>query len=133
MVTLRGLGLLLIFSAFVNATGQDKPPSTIANSGQGPSRKLNSTADVQSIVRSRRLATIAVPYTIRMGTGFVRATVTLSRPWCIVSCARSRFHPGLSFSSHAANSAGEAHFYRDIYDHDAALEEALAKGYPYPK
>ena len=31
----------------------------------------------------------------------------------------------------AAN--GEADFYGDIYGHDAALEEALAKGYPYPK
>lgn len=28
---------------------------------------------------------------------------------------------------------GEAHFYRDIYGHDAALGEALTKGYPYPK
>jgi murein L,D-transpeptidase YcbB/YkuD len=28
---------------------------------------------------------------------------------------------------------GEVHFYRDIYGHDAALETALAKGYPYPK
>jgi murein L,D-transpeptidase YcbB/YkuD len=28
---------------------------------------------------------------------------------------------------------GEVHFYRDIYGHDAALEAALAKGYPYPK
>jgi len=28
---------------------------------------------------------------------------------------------------------GEVHFYRDIHGHDAALEAALAKGYPYPK
>ncbi len=28
---------------------------------------------------------------------------------------------------------GEVRFYRDIYGHDAALETALAKGYPYPK
>ena len=61
MVTLRGLGLLLIFAAFVNATGQDKPPSTIANSGQGPSRTLNSTANVQLIVRSGRLADLRWP------------------------------------------------------------------------
>ena len=27
---------------------------------------------------------------------------------------------------------GEVHFYDDIYGHDAALAEALAKGYPYP-
>ena len=27
---------------------------------------------------------------------------------------------------------GEIHFYRDIYGHDAELEKALAKGYPYP-
>jgi hypothetical protein len=24
------------------------------------------------------------------------------------------------------------HFYRDVYGHDASLEAALAKGYPYP-
>ena len=28
--------------------------------------------------------------------------------------------------------AGDIYFYRDIYGHDAALETALAKGYPYP-
>jgi len=28
---------------------------------------------------------------------------------------------------------GAVHFYRDIYGHDAALEAALSKGYPYPK
>lgn len=27
---------------------------------------------------------------------------------------------------------GEVHFYQDIYGHDASLEAALAKGYPYP-
>jgi len=27
---------------------------------------------------------------------------------------------------------GEIHFYRDVYGHDASLEAALAKGYPYP-
>ena len=27
---------------------------------------------------------------------------------------------------------GEVHFYRDVYGHDASLEAALAKGYPYP-
>lgn len=27
---------------------------------------------------------------------------------------------------------GEVHFYNDIYGHDAALSQALAKGYPYP-
>jgi murein L,D-transpeptidase YcbB/YkuD len=27
---------------------------------------------------------------------------------------------------------GEVHFYSDIYGHDAALSQALAKGYPYP-
>jgi len=26
----------------------------------------------------------------------------------------------------------EVHFFRDVYGHDAALEKALAKGYPYP-
>jgi murein L,D-transpeptidase YcbB/YkuD len=27
---------------------------------------------------------------------------------------------------------GIVHFYDDIYGHDATLEKALAKGYPYP-
>ena len=27
---------------------------------------------------------------------------------------------------------GTAHFFDDIYGHDASLEKALAKGYPYP-
>jgi len=27
---------------------------------------------------------------------------------------------------------GEVHFYNDIYGHDAALSQVLAKGYPYP-
>jgi murein L,D-transpeptidase YcbB/YkuD len=30
------------------------------------------------------------------------------------------------------NEDGIVHFYDDIYGHDAALEKALAKGYPYP-
>lgn len=61
MVTLRGLGLLLIFAAFIDAAGQDKAPSTIANSGQSPSRKLNSTANVQTIVPSGRLVDLRWP------------------------------------------------------------------------
>ena len=32
-----------------------------------------------------------------------------------------------------AEEDGDVHFYRDIYGHDATLEKALAKGYPYPK
>ena len=28
---------------------------------------------------------------------------------------------------------GDAHFFDDIYGHDASLEKILAKGYPYPK
>jgi len=28
---------------------------------------------------------------------------------------------------------GVVHFYDDIYGHDAALERALEKGYPYPR
>jgi len=27
---------------------------------------------------------------------------------------------------------GVVHFFDDIYGHDAALDKALAKGYPYP-
>jgi murein L,D-transpeptidase YcbB/YkuD len=28
---------------------------------------------------------------------------------------------------------GQVHFFDDLYGHDKALEEALAKGYPYPE
>jgi murein L,D-transpeptidase YcbB/YkuD len=31
------------------------------------------------------------------------------------------------------NSEGVVHFVSDIYGHDRALDEALARGYPYPE
>jgi len=31
------------------------------------------------------------------------------------------------------NSEGVVHFLEDIYGHDRALEQALARGYPYPE
>jgi L,D-transpeptidase YcbB len=36
------------------------------------------------------------------------------------------------YATAVVQQGGEVFFYRDIYGHDAALEEALAKGYPYP-
>jgi L,D-transpeptidase YcbB len=36
------------------------------------------------------------------------------------------------YATAVVQQEGEVFFYRDIYGHDAALEEALAKGYPYP-
>jgi len=36
------------------------------------------------------------------------------------------------YATALAYENGEVHFYDDIYKHDAALAEALAKGYPYP-
>lgn len=40
--------------------------------------------------------------------------------------------PVLLFYITALVENGDVNFYRDIYDHDVALERALAKGYPYP-
>jgi murein L,D-transpeptidase YcbB/YkuD len=50
-------------------------------------------------------------------------TVPLPRPVPIL----------IVYGTAVAEPNGEIHFYRDIYGHDAALEKALAKGYPYPK
>ena len=36
------------------------------------------------------------------------------------------------YGTAVAEENGEIHFYRDVYGHDASLEKALAKGYPYP-
>jgi murein L,D-transpeptidase YcbB/YkuD len=36
------------------------------------------------------------------------------------------------YATAIAEEDGEVHFYRDVYGHDASLEAALAKGYPYP-
>ena len=37
------------------------------------------------------------------------------------------------YGSVIVSSDGVVHFYDDIYKHDAALEQALDKGYPYPR
>ena len=36
------------------------------------------------------------------------------------------------YGTAVADEAGVMHFYRDIYGHDARLDAALKKGYPYP-
>jgi murein L,D-transpeptidase YcbB/YkuD len=33
----------------------------------------------------------------------------------------------------AVREDGDIYFYRDIYGYDAELQDALAKGYPYPR
>lgn len=50
-------------------------------------------------------------------------TVTLTKPVPIL----------IVYGTAVVDPNGEIHFYGDIYGHDAALEKALAKGYPYPK
>ena len=57
-----------------------------------------------------------------MQNGRDNVTVTLARsvPVFIV------------YGTAIAYENGEVHFYDDIYGHDAALAQALAKGYPYP-
>lgn len=57
-----------------------------------------------------------------MNTGKDNVTVRLNRavPVFIV------------YATALAYENGEVHFYDDIYQHDAALAQALAKGYPYP-
>ena len=49
-------------------------------------------------------------------------TVTLTAPVPIL----------IVYATAVVQQEGEVFFYRDIYGHDTALEEALAKGYPYP-
>ena len=39
---------------------------------------------------------------------------------------------GIVYATVIVTEDGIVHFYDDIYGHDAALEKALAKGYPYP-
>jgi murein L,D-transpeptidase YcbB/YkuD len=39
----------------------------------------------------------------------------------------------IAYQTAVVEENGEIHFFRDIYGHDATLEEELAKGYPYPK
>ena len=57
-----------------------------------------------------------------MQSGSDNVTITLARqvPVFIV------------YGTAIAYENGEVHFYNDIYGHDATLDHALAKGYPYP-
>lgn len=58
-----------------------------------------------------------------MEEGRDNVTVNLTKPTPIL----------LLYGTVVVQGDGKVHFYRDIYGHDAALEKALAKGYPYPK
>jgi L,D-transpeptidase YcbB len=58
-----------------------------------------------------------------MHEGKDNLTVSLKKPLPIL----------IVYGTAVVEANGEVHFYRDIYGHDAALESALAKGYPYPK
>ncbi|HEY1435212.1 MAG TPA: L,D-transpeptidase family protein [Thermoanaerobaculia bacterium] len=57
-----------------------------------------------------------------MQTGPDNVTVKLARPIPVF----------IVYATALAYENGEVHFYDDIYGHDASLEKALAKGYPYP-
>ena len=57
-----------------------------------------------------------------MQNGNDNVTVTLAR----------RVPVFIVYGTALAYENGEVHFYGDIYGHDAALAQALAKGYPYP-
>jgi len=57
-----------------------------------------------------------------MQNGSDNVTVTLAR----------RVPVFIVYGTALAYENGEVHFYGDIYKHDAALAQALAKGYPYP-
>jgi murein L,D-transpeptidase YcbB/YkuD len=37
------------------------------------------------------------------------------------------------YGTAVAEEDGTIHFFDDLYGHDAALEKALAKGYPFPR
>jgi len=58
-----------------------------------------------------------------MHEGRNNVTVALTKPVPIL----------IVYGTAIVEQNGDIHFYRDIYGHDAALEKALAKGYPYPK
>jgi murein L,D-transpeptidase YcbB/YkuD len=57
-----------------------------------------------------------------MREGRDNLTVPLSAPVPIL----------IVYGTALAQENGEVHFYRDVYGHDASLQKALAKGYPYP-
>ena len=58
-----------------------------------------------------------------MKSGRDNHTVTLKKPIPIV----------ILYGTVVVKEDGLVYFYQDIYGHDAALEKALAKGYPYPR
>src|SRR5262249_33030595 len=58
-----------------------------------------------------------------MQAGKDNVTVMLTKPVPIL----------IYYVSAVVQPDGSVNFYRDIYGHDAALEKALAKGYPYPR
>jgi murein L,D-transpeptidase YcbB/YkuD len=57
-----------------------------------------------------------------MESGPDDVTVKLARPIPVL----------IVYATALADENGEVHFYEDIYGHDASLEQALARGYPYP-
>jgi len=57
-----------------------------------------------------------------MKSGPDDVTVKLARPIPVL----------IVYATALADENGEVHFYEDIYGHDASLEQALARGYPYP-
>jgi murein L,D-transpeptidase YcbB/YkuD len=57
-----------------------------------------------------------------MHEGRDNTTVNLVKPVPVV----------IFYLTAVVREAGDVYFYRDIYGHDAALEKALSKGYPYP-
>jgi len=46
---------------------------------------------------------------------------------------RERLRVVIFYDTVHVNSDGVVHFVSDIYGHDRALDEALARGYPYPE
>jgi murein L,D-transpeptidase YcbB/YkuD len=58
-----------------------------------------------------------------MQTGPNNARVNLTKPIPVL----------IIYATAVAEEDGEVFFYPDLYGHDATLEKALAKGYPYPK
>jgi murein L,D-transpeptidase YcbB/YkuD len=57
-----------------------------------------------------------------MKSGPDNVTVTLAKPIPVF----------IVYATAVTYENGEVHFYDDIYGFDASLEQALAKGYPYP-
>jgi murein L,D-transpeptidase YcbB/YkuD len=58
-----------------------------------------------------------------METGQDNRSIKLTRPLPVL----------LFYTTVSTVLQGKIHFYRDIYGYDTALQQALAKGYPYPR